>query len=199
MHLSQFKLTSASLLLLMGACASLPFVRSANEVTKDESGPTSHQEAPAQATLELQNMQYDGEYLSGRLLVGVTEGRLTMDKRLIEHVSVQVESVTDCVTSQPVGYVETDSFPQPASEEDLLTLTPGYWYGADVRFFLFDEKLTGEKAPACIEVGLLLRAESRNVAARSRVRAERHTPPSPEAGSTHASGEEGGVGAPDAG
>jgi hypothetical protein len=158
--------------LLLG-CSGLPFFRGADAPTSGSKGTATREPPPAHAVLELQDTQYDGEYLSGRLLVGVVDGRVTIDKRLIENVSVQVESVSDCMVGQPVAYVEADSFPKPVTEEDLLTLTTGYWYGTQVRFFLFDETLIGKKAPDCIEVALLLRAVDRSVAARLRVRGER--------------------------
>jgi hypothetical protein len=159
-------------LLLLG-CAGLPFFRGTDDAASGGEGAKKHAASPAQVVLELQDTAYDGEYLSGRLLVGVADGQVTLDKRLIENVSVQVESVSDCVVGQPVAYVEADFFPKPATEEDLLTLTVGYWYGTRVRFFLFDEKLIGENAPGCIEVALALRAVDRSVAGRLRVRAER--------------------------
>jgi len=179
MQMSRFSLAAASFLPLAVACAGFPFFRRAEEAGRPA----------AQAVLELQNGHYDGEYLSGRLLVGVAEGTLTLDKRLVENASVEVKSVWDCVTGQPVGFMEVDSFPEPASEDELLTLTPGYWYGAEVRFFLFDAKFTGRRPPACIEVELLLRAEEGSESGRVRVRAEQDVQQPPDAGIPGASRE----------
>jgi hypothetical protein len=194
MQVRQFSMMAVLLvLLLLGACAGFPIFRGRPEPANDPTDAADRQTPSAQALLELQNIRYDGEYLSGRFLVGVSEGQLTIDRRLIEHVSVQVESVADCASHQPVGYVETDSFPQPATEQDLLTLTPGYWYGAQVRFFLLDEKVTGDKPPECIEVELALRAADRRVAAHLSIRAERSTQLPPDAGSPRTSFEDAGT------
>ena len=189
MHLSRSILAFLAFLFMASACSGFPFfwrAANGNEGLMDPKRASS----PARVMLELQNTQYDGEYLSGRLLIGVAEGQVTIDRRLIEHVSVQVESVLDCATGQPVAYIETDSFPKPATEEDFLTLAPGYWYGAGMRFFLFDEKFIGETAPDCIDVTLVLRAKDRHIAARMQVRAENPVPSSPAPGSTKRSSSE---------
>jgi hypothetical protein len=48
-----------------------------------------------------------------------------------------------------------DFFPPQVSEEDILILEPGFWYGGEVRFLLFAEELTG-MGPKCIEFELQL-------------------------------------------
>lgn len=185
MHLRQSVLVLVSFLLALAACAGLPFFGGSEDGSREQSA-ASHQDSSAEAVLEFQNPHYDGETLSGRLLVGVTKGELRIDRRLIVNASVEVESVWDCATGQPTGFLEVDSFPRPAREDELLTLTPGYWYGADVRFFLFDPKFTGTRAPDCIEVGILYRMESGDVAGRSRVQVDRASPPVSGAGSADA-------------
>lgn len=194
MHVNRFRVIALlPLVLFSGACTGFPFFKGKSEAGSERIDAADGQSPAARALLEMQNVEYDGTYLSGRFLVGVAEGQLTIDKRLVENVSLQVESVSECSTGQPVGYVETDSFPQPAEEEDFLTLLPGYWYGVQVRFFLLDERLTGEKAPACIDVGLALKAANRAVAARLNVRAEHQTRAILDAGSPRVPPEDGGT------
>jgi len=124
-------------------------------------------------------MEFDGESLSGRLLVGVKDGSLAIDKRLVENVSVELKSIVDCVAGQPLDSLEVDSFPEPPRQDELLTLTPGYWYGTDVHLSLFDEHLTGKKPPECFEAELQLRAADGRVAGSLHLRAERSAKPSP--------------------
>jgi hypothetical protein len=175
MRMNQLKLLPFLLASLLMACASLPAFWRAGRSAPGGDDAEGGQVPPPRTLLELQDVHFDGEYLSGRLLVGVAEGKVTLDKRLIENASVEVQSVFDCATEQPVGFLEVDSFPRPARSEDLLTLTPGYWYGANVRFLLFDAKFTGRQAPDCIEVALALRGEDGGEKGHLRVRAEQAT------------------------
>jgi hypothetical protein len=199
-------LVVVSFLVSLVACSGFPFFRGAEQSPSVAESAAGRQVSPAQAILELQNVQYDGEFLSGRLLVGVAEGRLTFDRRLVENATIEAQSVWECSTGQPATFVHADSFPKPAREEDLLTLTPGYWYGANVRFFLFDAEFTGTPAPDCIEVELALRAARGSVEGSVRVRAERSprhaldagTPMPPDACGAGVSDGGCGVGAPDA-
>ncbi|MCY1047460.1 hypothetical protein OV208_39545 [Corallococcus sp. bb12-1] len=115
---------------------------------------TSVPAAPARPLIEFQSPHYDGKALAGRLLVGSEEGTLTLDRRLIENSSVEVVAVLDCATAQPVEFLVADRFPPPAREEDLLRLEPGYWFGTQVDFPLFDEQLNGKPGPDCIEITL---------------------------------------------
>lgn len=174
------------LLLFLAACARIPFFGGVDENAHGGQPPAKSQDSPAQAILEFQNPRFDGEVLSGRLLVSVEKGELIVDKRLIVNASVEVESVWGCGSSQPIGFLEVDAFPEPAREDELLTLTPGYWYGAETRFFLFDPEFTGTQAPSCIEVAILYRMENGAVAGRLRIRAEQATTPASEAGSADA-------------
>ncbi|RKG95547.1 hypothetical protein D7V97_37010, partial [Corallococcus sp. CA053C] len=108
----------------------------------------------ARPLLEFQSPRYDGTALSGRILVGAEAGPLTLDRRLIENTSLEVAAVLDCATAQPVEFLVADRFPPPAREEDLLKLEPGYWFGAEVEFPLFDERLNGRRGPDCIDLTL---------------------------------------------
>ncbi|MFP2901602.1 hypothetical protein [Corallococcus sp. 4LFB] len=110
----------------------------------------------ARPLIEFQSPHYDGSTLSGRILVGAAEGAITVDRRLVENSSLEVTAVLDCATAQPVEFLVADRFPSPARAEDLLGLEPGYWFGADVDFPLFDEQLNGKRGPDCIDLTLAL-------------------------------------------
>ncbi|HYO57964.1 hypothetical protein [Archangium sp.] len=178
MQMNRFTLASVALLLL-GGCAGFPFFRTPTPAAEAQ-GNVSNPEPPPQAVLELQNVRYDGQTLTARLLVGTAQGTLRLDKRLIENVSVGVDAVTQCATGQPVEFLIADRFPEPAREEDLLVLKPGYWYGADVRFPLFDANLNGQQGPECIQVALSLQAYGGGTVASTNVRAMQATQPPSE-------------------
>ncbi|MBN9685104.1 MULTISPECIES: hypothetical protein [unclassified Corallococcus] len=108
----------------------------------------------ARPLIEFQSPCYDGSTLSGRILVSAAEGAITVDRRLLENSSLEVTAVLDCATTQPVEFLVADRFPAPARAEDLLSLEPGYWFGADVEFPLFDEQLNGKRGPDCIDLTL---------------------------------------------
>lgn len=137
---------------------------------------------PAQAQVELQDIRFDGKALAGRLLVRAVEHDLRLDKRLIESIYLTTESVSDCATGQPLAFVVMDVYARPPSEDDILLLAPGYWYGKDISVPLFTENLHGPSGPACIEAEFAFRALGGETAAHLRVRAERPPPPSPDAG-----------------
>lgn len=156
-----------AVLLLMAACTSslLAGTRDSSPVAGAESDGVS--KGP-RAVLEVQNVQYDGEMLSGRLLVGALGDGLRLDKRLISGVHVNVDSVAECATGRQVSFVIWDSFPPTGREEDILILNRGYWYGAEMRFPLFIRP-----GPACINAELsLLSFEGVRIAS-VRFRAER--------------------------
>jgi len=85
---------------------------------------------------------------------------------------VHVNAVFECGSGVPVAFIMADALPPVASQKDLLTLTPGYWYGATVRFKLFSERFTG-LGPACIEADLTVFSFEGQSLASMRVRAER--------------------------
>ncbi|RYZ16116.1 MAG: hypothetical protein EOO70_05255 [Myxococcaceae bacterium] len=110
--------------------------------------------AIARPLMELQSPRYDGNGLSGRVLVGSEEGALILDRRFVESSTLDIVAVLDCATAQPLEFLVADRFPPPSREEDLLQLAPGYWFGAEVDFPLFDEQLNGKPGPDCIDVTL---------------------------------------------
>jgi hypothetical protein len=126
------------------------------------------------ATIELQNIDYDGEDLRGRLLISAVDGTIQIDKRLIENVSLSVRGVSDCASGQELSFIKAGVVAPPRQEEDILALQPGYWYGKDVRVSLFDQHLLESQGhPECIDVDLVFYAlEGRS--APLRVRATRH-------------------------
>ena len=150
-------------------CASLP--------TWWPFAPPAQPPPPGRARLEFLDSRYDGLSLSGRFLVGATEGPVRLDKRLIENLSVNVKSVATCGTSEPLGFFITDSFAPPPKPEDLLVVTPGHWYGVDFDYPLFDERKANPPKPDCIEVTLSLNSFDRTPLGELRVRAERASSP----------------------
>jgi hypothetical protein len=134
------------------------------------------------AEVMLQDTRYDGQTLSGRLLISPVEGRLRLDKRLIESASLSTKAVRDCATGQPVEFLVMDVFARRPQEEDVLVLGPGYWYGKDIRIPLFAEILNGRRSPECIEAEIVFHALGGKAATRLHVRAERTERPSVDAG-----------------
>src|SRR5438128_1803055 len=119
MRMNKFVLVPTALLVL-AACAGFPFFGRAEpdlEMTAEADTGQTH--------VELQNVRYDGRTLTGRLLVGAVGQSVTLDKRIIESIYLTTESVSDCATSHPVGFVAMDVYAQRPREEDLLVLMPG--------------------------------------------------------------------------
>ena len=174
MRVTRLTLGSA-VLLLMVACGRLPFFWK-TEPLPAAGMPACEGADPEHAELELRNIQYDGDTLSGSLLIGAVGGSLCLDKRLIPGVEVRVDWVWDCSLeiSNPVPFMRLDYASSPPREEDVLVLEPGYWYGAPVRLPLFPrEQPTGKSNPDCVEVSLSLLPVGGAPAGRVRVRASR--------------------------
>ncbi|MBN1205803.1 MAG: hypothetical protein JXB05_12875 [Myxococcaceae bacterium] len=147
-------------LLVVAACTGFPFFSRKAQSLEDKASVAEGSLADCgqrqpRARMELQDVHYDGEYLSGRLLVTAEGGSLRLDKRLFTNIDVNVDSVLNCSTAQNAAYMVMDAFPPRGREEDLLILDPGYWYGTTVRFSLFAEELSG-LGPECIDVQLSL-------------------------------------------
>jgi hypothetical protein len=165
-------------LLLATACTGFPFWR-ANAPREAADDVT-----PAQVKTEVQDIRFDGYDLTGRFMIGVLEDSIRLDKRLVEEVSVNLDSVKDCATGQAVSVLIADRFPPPATHEDLLILERGYWYGADVYFPLFIERPGSQPGPECIEISLVLRSFGGQVLSHTRAQVHREARPSlePDAG-----------------
>jgi hypothetical protein len=160
------------------ACAGLPFLKHAPSQTGQEQ--TRGAEHPAQVSVELRDVHFDGEAVSGRLLVGLTEGRLELDARLIENIHLTTESVAECGTGRPLAHIVMDVLAPPPRKEELMELTPGYWYGKEIRMSLFDGRLAAEQQPVCVDAEFGFRALGRSPTARLRVQAVRPPKPSGE-------------------
>lgn len=132
------------------------------------------EQGPVHATLEVHYIRYDGEVLSGRLLIGAESGLVRLDKRLVSRAAVHVNSVLECGSGSPAAFIMADALPPPVRQEDLLILAPGYWYGTTMRFKLFSEHFTGI-GPECIEVQLTVFSFEGEALASSRIRAVRVT------------------------
>lgn len=178
-------LRATALLLTLVGCTGFPFF---SQTTAAPSADPARK-APAiggdftQAKLELQNISFDGESLSGRLLVGPTGQKLRIDKRLIESFDLEVDSVVACGSGASLAYVLMDVLAPPRKEEDILTLAPGSWYGKDIRLFLFAQHATHQPLPQCFEADIVYHALDVKNAARTHVRVERtHPSPVPDAG-----------------
>jgi hypothetical protein len=123
--------------------------------------------------MEVQDIQYDGQTLSGRVLFSPEAGQLRLDRRLIPNIHVEITRVSDCKYGE-VASIRLDVIAPRARPEDLLVLEPGYWYGRTVSFWLFDEHLAGI-GPECVEAELYLVSGGKPVA-RQRIRAVRPPP-----------------------
>ena len=119
---------------MQGSCRELPTV----EECQAARGATS-----ARARVELLDARFDGRTLHGRLLVTTEEGHLLLDKRLIESVVLTTESVVECETGRRLSFIEMDVLARPPRDEDLLVLTPGYWFGKDVRMWRASRRSSG--------------------------------------------------------
>ncbi|MBN1208864.1 MAG: hypothetical protein JXB05_28655 [Myxococcaceae bacterium] len=136
----------------------------------------------AQVTVEFQDIHFDGETVSGRLLIGVAGGRLRLDERIIESIHLTTEAVAECATGRPLPHIVMDVLAPPPREEDILELAPGYWYGKEVRLPLLESRRAPEQAPECIDAEFQFRALGGSPTARLRVHAVRAAPPSGDAG-----------------
>jgi hypothetical protein len=137
-----------------------------------------------QVELSLENARFDGQDLTGRFLVGVSNGHLRLDKRVIGGHTVSVVDVSDCASGQPLDFVVMDSYSRPLREDDILVLAPGYWYGREVSIPLFDKRLDDlQKNPDCVLVKLVFRAHGTPPVASLSVRAARQVPLMGDAGS----------------
>lgn len=182
-------LKPASLLLLpimATACSNLPFFWRQPPSSPIHEPPAEEFESalpqtPAHVRLEMNSIHYDGQTLSGRILISPVNGRLRLDKRLISNVSVRVRAVSDCTTGQPIEAVMTDRISPPARNTDLLILEQGYWYGGTVRLPLFIEHITGN-GPECVNADFSLFSFDGDFVATVQVHAVQQALPSTDGG-----------------
>ncbi|MDC0710245.1 hypothetical protein POL68_17340 [Stigmatella sp. ncwal1] len=143
----------------------------------EEKGAAVGQTGSVRAGMELQNVRYDGESLSGRLLLTSAVGGLCLDKRLIESFALNVETVSECGTVRKPGFIVADVLAKPLREEDVMVVSPGYWYGKEISIPLFPSRDTEQAVPECIEVEFSFHALASGEAAHLRVRAIREPLP----------------------
>src|SRR5690349_6112533 len=110
----------------LGACARFPLFWTGSAGPVD---PGRADAGSAYATIELQDIEYDGEAIRGRLLISAVEGMIRVDKRLIESISLSLRSVSDCASGQALYFMRAGVVAPPLREEEILALEPGYWYG----------------------------------------------------------------------
>jgi len=198
MPMNRLKLGSAALL-VMTACTSFPFFWRQSRPSPDmaaslEAGDAGAQPPPPVA-LAIQDIQYDGVLLSGRVLVSPEGSPLRLDKRLLPTLHVNLEHVSNCVEGQPLTTIRADALAPLARPEHLLLLAPGYWYGTTVRFRLFSEHFTG-LGPECIEADLSLLSFDGVPVARQHIRAHRPPPQAVDGGPPEATRPTGDAGTP---
>lgn len=146
----------------------------------DAQSATCPKHEPASARVEFQHAGFDGQTLSGRLLLGTSSGSLCLDRRLIESHTLTVERVLDCASEQPLPLLVVDVRTPPRREEDILLLGPGQWYGRDVVVPLFPQSATGQPRPECVDVELSVHALDAANIAKPRLRVTRAAAPERE-------------------
>lgn len=176
--MQRFQFVGLSLILLTGACAST-------------SGRRASQSPPDEpirgAVAEFQVTSYDGQALRGRVLIGATIDPLVVDGRFIPSVSFNLDQSTlrMCGMEKPIDSIDNDLFVRTPRPEDILTLRPGYWYGATFEYWLFPRAKPGPLpgpgeepgptgGPECIEGEFVVRALSGRPVARVRFHAVRN-------------------------
>ncbi|WP_143101589.1 hypothetical protein [Stigmatella aurantiaca] len=123
--------------------------------------------------MELLNASYDGKSMFGRLLVSPLERAICLDKRLIENLSLNLDSVAECGTGRKLGFMVVDGLAKPLSEEDVLVVPQGYWYGKDITMPLFPERGIEQFELDCVDVEFSLHGLIGGQVARLRVQASR--------------------------
>jgi hypothetical protein len=178
----------AFLLLLSGACASTPGDRGSREA----------KQAPLRGGVaEFRVTSYDGSDLKGRVLIGATVDPLMIDGRMYEWKDVELEKVRECGKTEVLKYWVMEYLPPPPRPDEVVTLSRGYWHGANVYFPLFDKNKTG-LGPDCFEAELVIRARGLRVAARLPIRVVRtdKPPATPDGGTEEPKTPPSGAGAP---
>ncbi|RKG97494.1 hypothetical protein [Corallococcus carmarthensis] len=173
---------------LMGlsACQGGPFSSARPGADAQAAACPTHEAAVAR--VEFQHAGFDGQTVSGRLLMGAASGSLCLDRRLIESHTLAVERVLDCASGQPLPFLIVDVRTPPRREEDILLLAPGQWYGRDVSVPLFPQPATGQPGPGCVDVELSVHALDAANIAKPRLRVTRAPAPIPESGAPPSGG-----------
>lgn len=136
------------------ACSALAVVLASCSTLTQWLRMDEHEPPNGMPRIEVDHVRYDGRDLAGRLLVTAVDGGINIDRRFIENAAVTVRETYDCDTGRPVEFLLIDSFPPPPGGQDLILVTPGKWYGAEVSFSLFDERLNQQDGPACVRASI---------------------------------------------
>lgn len=117
------------------------------------------------ALAEFKLSSFDGEVFEGRLLLGASIDPLIIDARMMEYVYVEIWNVQSCDTKMPLEYYEMDAFYPPARSEQVITISPGSWYGTTVNFLLFGKTIKDQPKPDCFDAELRIRVKDGRLAA----------------------------------
>lgn len=150
-------------LLFACACASNPGEKSLEQIDKK----------PLKGALaEFKVISYDGRILKGRLLLGATIDPVVVDGRLFEWIDVGLENIRECAKTEALKHWVYEAIPQAPREDELIRVQPGYWYGVNLNYLLFQERATG-LGPACFEAEVVVLAVDGRVAAKVPIRVMR--------------------------
>lgn len=158
-----------ALLILTGACASNGVVAVAPK-TPIQGG-----------IMEFALHSFNGKTMKGRLLLGATIDEFEVDARLIEDVHIELRQVRRCGTSELLKYWAADWYLEPPRPDQQIAVRPGYWYGADLEFKLFDASLQ-QPEPNCFEADVWVWSLDRRIIAKHPIHVERtdNPPASPK-------------------
>jgi hypothetical protein len=163
----QFFRSLALALLLTGACASTPGERGAQEAEKKPLGG---------GVVEFRLTYYDGRDLKARVLLGATVDPLVIHEEWLEGAEVGLRNVRACGKTELLEHIMADAW-LVSGREPIVTIRPGYWYGANVSFnSLFSERQTG-LGPDCFEAELMVWPRGVRTAATRPIRVERTDKP----------------------
>jgi hypothetical protein len=98
---------------------------------------------------------FDGETLKGRVLLGATVEPLVIDGRLVEGIDVELKDIRACGTKDVLEHYLFDVDLPPIRSDQIITIRPGYWYGANVSYVLFS-KQRSKVLPECFEAELVV-------------------------------------------
>jgi hypothetical protein len=123
--------------------------------------------------LVIEEAIYDGSSLRARVLVGA-QAPTVIDRRLLEHVSLQLAAVRDSATGKPIEPWVADEVHPPATGDELVTLREGEWFGRSVYFLVSLESDPSSERSRCIDFELHLHlpeAGAQNVIPKAAARA----------------------------
>ncbi len=125
---------------------------------------------------------FDGEVLKGRVLLGATIDTLVIDGRLMEYIYVELKKLRTCGKTDRLPHYDFDFVYPPVQRHEIITVRPGFWYGANVSFHIFDKK-ESPGLPDCFEADLIVRVMDGRVAATLPIRVglveKKTAPPAP--------------------